>query len=92
MPNREIIMSKCNFLKGGYADPESMCKALIESIQWGRQTKKSRGLYSGSIVNIKSNERLGEQIKLKSGEFTQDGICLNFCPFCGGQIRDTSED
>lgn len=85
-------MGKCNYIKGGYADSKGVCRALLESIQGGRQTKKSRGLYSASIVNFKTRDRLGEQIKLKSGEFTEDGICLNFCPFCGGQLRDMSED
>ena len=85
-------MKKCGFVKDGYADAETLCEGLLESIQGGRQTKKSRGLYSASIVNFKTRQRLGEQIKLKSGEFTENGICLNFCPFCGGQLRDTSED
>ena len=85
-------MSKCNFVKGGYADAESMCQALIASIQGGMQTKKSRGLYSASVVNTNTGLLIGEQIKLKSGEFIENGICLNFCPFCGGKIRDMSED
>ena len=85
-------MEKCNYIKGGYADSKTVCGAMLESIQGGRQTKKSRGLYSSSIVNFKTRARLGEKIKLKSGEFTEDGICLNFCPFCGGQLRDMSED
>ena len=84
-------MSKCNFVKGGYADPESMCKALIMSIQGGVQTKRSSGLHSASVVNTVAGLRIGEQIKLKSGEFMENGVCLNFCPFCGGQLRDDSE-
>lgn len=86
------MLNKCSFVKGGYADSESVCTALVKAMQGGRQTKKSRGLYSGSMVNFNSGERLGEQIKLKSGEFVESGICLNFCPFCGGQLRDMSED
>ena len=83
-------MGKCNFVKGGYAD--DVCEALQESIEGSRQTKKSKGLYSSSVVEYHTRKRLGVQIKLKSGEFVETGICLNFCPFCGGGLRDTSED
>ena len=81
---------KCSYVKGGYAD--NVCSAMSDSAEGGRQTKKSKGVYSGSIVNIRTKERLGIQLKLKSGEFVENGICLNFCPFCGGQVRDMSED
>ena len=65
---------------------------LLNSVEGGRQTKKSKGIYTGSIVNFKTHERLGIQVKLKSGDFIEDGILLNFCPFCGNPVRDMSED
>lgn len=83
------MSNKCSFVNGGYAD--NVCSALADSVEGGRQTKKSKGIYTGSIVNFKTHERLGIQVKLKSGDFIEDGILLNFCPFCGNPVRDMSE-
>ena len=84
------MSNKCSFVNGGYAD--NVCGALSDSVEGGRQTKKSKGIYTGSIVNFKTHERLGIQVKLKSGDFIEDGILLNFCPFCGNPVRDMSKD
>ncbi len=83
-------MKKCSFKKGGYA--EDVCDAMQKAIDTKRRTKASKGIFSGSMVNMKSMERIGHQLIIKSGGFTENGILLNFCPFCGEKVRDDSED
>lgn len=82
-------MAKCSMRKGGYA--ENICDALM-SVSDIFPTKKSKGIYRHSIVNLETREKLGRQVKIKQGEYLAGGLVFNYCPFCGGKLRDTSKD
>lgn len=83
--------AKCTPLKGGYAD--TVCEALKMAVQH-RPNNKSKGLFTQSIVNTSTDkwERMGSCITLHSGDFVGDGILLNLCPFCGGQLHDKGDE
>ncbi len=82
---------KCKPIKGGYVDPESICEALTMATERGPAGRR-KGLFSSSMINLDTRYSLGVAITLKAGEFSKNGIYLNFCPFCGGELRDSSED
>lgn len=82
-------MAKCSMRKGGYA--ENICDALM-SVSDIFPTKKSKGIYRHSIVNLETREKLGQMVKIKQGDHFAEGLVFNCCPFCGGKLRDTSKD
>lgn len=81
-------MKKCTVVVGGYLDQS--CMALANAIQF-HPTKRSKGLFSRSVVNIDTSESLGSQVSLHSGDFVGNGVVLNYCPFCGNPARDFTE-
>ena len=78
-------MIKCTPHKGGYA--ATVCNALSNVLEI-QPTTRSKGLFTGSIVDIPSGKSLGNRIMLKSGEHGKVGIILNYCPFCAGELRE----
>ena len=82
-------MAKCSMKKGGYA--ENICDALM-SVSDIFPTKKSKGIYRHTIVNLKTGDLLGQMVKVKQGDHLAEGLVFNYCPFCGGKLRDTSQD
>lgn len=85
----ELLYVKCSPKKVGYA--ETLCKAL-EGIVEIRPSKRSKGVYLGTMVNWKTGEELGSMISIHSGDSIGRGRCMNICPFCGGYLRDCSND
>lgn len=79
---------KCSPKKNGYA--EILCDPLMKSIA-DHAPSKRKGILKGTMINIKTLEEEGECISLVSGEF-KNGIVLNYCPFCGGHLRDLTND
>lgn len=57
-------------------------------------TKKARGLFHQVRVRIREPKApiARELFILKSGEYVEGGIVLNFCPFCGTCIETQSRD
>ena len=84
-------MKKCEALKGGYANPDSICKTLTMATERGPAGRR-KGLFSTSRVQISTGETLGIAIELRAGDFSKNGVILNSCPFCGGELRDFSKD
>lgn len=82
-------MAKCSMKKGGYA--KNICDALM-SVSDIFPNKKSKGIYRHTIVNLETGDRLGQMVKVKQGDHLAEGLVFNFCPFCGGKLRDTSKD
>ena len=83
-------MIKCAPRKDGYA--ETLCEMLLEIAEYHRPGKRSKGLYIGQISNWTTRAVLGRRVS----EYQQDHMggvfVLNFCPFCGGHLRDMSDD
>lgn len=76
-------VEKCEVKTGGYA------KQLCEPMQKYAQRKWNKGgiqaIIRHDIVDIETSESLGTQITLhRSG----GRVIANFCPFCGGKLRD----
>jgi len=81
-------MERCTAKQGGYS--QTQCKA-IKQIASMHTRSKSKGLFFSSIVNLENGESLGIGFTVKT-EQSPRGTYLNFCPFCGGELRDMSED
>ncbi len=84
-----VVSRRCSPKAGGYA--LELCKALQDVVEF-HPTKRSKGVYLGSMVNIKTSEELGSMISVHSGDSIGRGRCMNYCPFCGGALRDFSRD
>lgn len=83
-------MEKCTARKDGYA--ATLCQSIRELTEI-HPTAKAKGVFQASIVDVSSGEKKGERITLHSGEFRgKGGIVANYCPFCGGSLRDFSGD
>ena len=85
-----MTYQKCTPKEGGYA--KTLCSAMQEAADFHRPSKKSRGIYRTFGVNASSSADLGVTIKFYSGQFMPDGVFANFCPFCGGALRDFKRD
>ena len=83
-----VSYQKCKFMLGGYL--EESCKALKDAVELF-PTRKSKGLYAQNRVMLSDNRSLGTAVLLKSGGFRERGVLLNYCPFCGNQIRDVKD-
>lgn len=82
-------METCTEKKGGYA--ATLCEHL-QSVSDVLPTKKSKGIYKHKIVNVETGESKGTMVKIKQGNHLAKGLVFNYCPFCGGKLRDTSKD
>jgi len=81
-------VENCKKKDGGYA--ESICD-FMASLAERNPTIRQKGLFMHSMLNIQTNERLGTAISIKT-KSNQKGLFLNYCPFCGGELRDQSGD
>lgn len=77
-------MNKCEKKIRGYAN--KTCEAM-QSVASIHPTKRQKGLFAHSMVNIETGEKLGVAISIRT-ENTPDGVFLNYCPFCGGELLD----
>lgn len=80
--------TKCTAKKGGYS--ETQCKAL-KSIVTHLNSSRAKGLFYSNVIDLETTRELGVAILIKS-EQAPRGLYLNFCPFCGGELRYSSED
>ena len=81
-------MIKCTAKKEGYA--ETVCKAMTKACEH-HPTKRSKGVFVRNLINIDTGEERGLGILIKSGEYREKGIYVNFCPFCGGKLNTLCE-
>lgn len=65
----------------------SLCGPLEAALSYGNPTPKGKGLYKPERVILATGEPGTEIIQLHSGEFVGKGVALNFCPFCGEEIK-----
>ena len=72
---------KCSAKKGGYAD--NICIHLGNAMQ-----SSGKGIIGDMITNIKTGEIKGTAVKVKSGKYSKDGVLMNSCPFCRGDLHD----
>ena len=81
---------KCTAMKNGYAD--TLCKAIREASEY-HPTKRTKGILNSEIVSMDTGDRKGARINISSGKYIEaKAVVANFCPFCGGELRDTSND
>ena len=84
-----MTYQKCECKQNGYL--ETACNALQQAVEL-HPTKRSKGLYAQSRVRLSDNQSLGTVLLLKSGDFIDNGIGLNYCPFCGNKVRDLKNE
>lgn len=80
---------KCTIKQNGYL--ETACNALQQAVEL-HPTKRSKGLYAKSRVRLSDNQSLGTVLLLKTGDFRDNGVALNYCPFCGNLVRDLKNE
>jgi hypothetical protein len=76
---------KCTAKAGGYA--ETLCDAL-NSVGDTSPRKQSKGIFFGQMVNFETGEDVGVRVIIKQGNHQANGLVLNNCPFCGGELHD----
>lgn len=77
------MSDKC-LVNGKHLTP---CKPLMKSLMGRNPTGRSMGLFMPSRVNLTTHEPGTDIVQLHSGEYLGRGIALNYCPFCGTEIR-----
>lgn len=82
-----IEYKKCEIVENGIV----MCEGLESSIQDYYQKSRSKGLIHTTLTNFKTNKQR-VLIVLKSGQHNPKGVIVNYCPFCGVDIRMYSEE
>lgn len=80
--------NQCKKKTGGYA--ESLCD-FMQSISTIGAGGKAKGLFTHNMVNVNSGEKLGVGVSIRTAE-RPHGVFLNYCPFCGGELRDQERD
>lgn len=63
------------------------CSMLVKSLQYGHPTGKAKGLFKPDRVILSTREKGTDIVQLHSGTFIGRGVALNYCPFCGADIR-----
>lgn len=79
---------KCTSKPNGYAD--TVCDALYKYSDISPAGNR-KGVFHGSIVNIETKERLGEQFYLNNPANQKGKYLMEFCPFCGGKLFDKEQ-
>ena len=79
----EEEFKKCSAKKDGYAD--SICPHLGSVMQ-----SAGKGVVGGVITNIKTGAIKGTRVMIKSGKYSKDGVVMNVCPFCKGELHNIS--
>lgn len=69
------------------------CWALEECLdaQYGRGTKY-QGLTQPYLVNMTTHKHSRSPIVFKGGKHTKPGLTVNFCPFCGSNVKTHEEE
>lgn len=81
----EDKQKKCVAKGGGYLD--KACWALRDAVQM-QPNKRSKGVFSRRIINIKTHQTVGTMVTLHSGDYVGSGVLMNYCPFCGERLHD----
>lgn len=63
------------------------CSWLAKALEYGHPTAKAKGLYKPDRVILSTREKGTDVVQLHSGQFIGRGAALNYCPFCGEDIR-----
>lgn len=80
-------MDKCT-LNAKRDGAKSLCKKLSESI-----VRVSKDLQPVQVLKIRKGfEGESLHVLMVFGEHREDRLRINYCPFCGGKLRDTSKD
>lgn len=62
------------------------CKGLENSIADYYHKSKCKCIISSVLVNTETGSRR-TQLSLKSGDYSEKWIVINYCPFCGKMIQ-----
>lgn len=86
--NKCIVTTKDNGAK--IVDP---CWALDDCLDdpSGRGTK-SQGLTQVYMMNSKTGKHSRSPIIFKGGKYNKGGLTVNFCPFCGADVKTHEEE
>lgn len=77
----------CTAFKGGYS--LSHCDALKSVAK--PHSKSSTGILYASTIDIKSKKSTGTRVAVRPRR-GDSLLVFNYCPFCQGELRDSSED
>ncbi len=75
-------MNKCKIAEGKFV---VACKHLQEASEYGHPRGKKKGIFAWALTKDFKPSRTF--FGVKSGEFVENGIALNYCPFCGENIE-----
>ena len=65
---------------------------LCETMQRCLTEPHRLGVACQNIFNLETGKVVRSVVTLRSGEFKKNGICLNYCPFCGSPLYDHKLD
>lgn len=81
-------VTKCTANPNGYG--ASFCQGMASTLDFN-PTKQSKGMFGQSMSNIKTGAELGTRVVIIT-RTRPKGMVVNLCPFCGGPLRDISND
>lgn len=69
---------------------QTACDALT-AVSTARHSRASKGVLSGDMVDLVTDERLGTRYVLASGKHVKPPALMYHCPFCGEPLVRLSE-
>lgn len=68
------------------------CWALDEVLEMpGGQGTKYQGLKINTMIDMSENKFSRHLVVLKSGKHSKNGLVMNLCPFCGGELIEGAQ-
>jgi hypothetical protein len=65
----------------------SRCYTLQKALEYGNPSFRQKGCFVPERANINTGEPGIDIVQLHSGDYVGRGIAMNFCPFCGENIK-----
>ena len=65
----------------------SRCYTLQKALEYGNPSSRKKGCFVPERVNINTGEAGIDIVQLHSGDYVGRGVAMNFCPFCGENIK-----
>lgn len=63
------------------------CDMLAKALEYGNPSYRSKGAFIPERVNFNTGKSAIDIAQLHSGEYVGRGIAMNFCPFCGENLK-----
>lgn len=65
----------------------SRCYTLQKALEYGNPSSRNKGCFVPERANINTGEPGTDIVQLHSGDYVGRGVAMNFCPFCGENIK-----